>query len=386
MTIWKNDKVFRVYDIEVTYDILRLKQKLHDILPDEEDIRVFETKGSIVLSGTVSSAEKLSEVLALTKAFIPEGNKLVNLLKVSGVHQVMLEVRVAEMSKNVMDKMGINFSWANAAGEFGISLLAGLSSIVAGDDASLSAGTVGLAVSPDASGVFRFNSGSDQWTGIIDILKENGLIKILAEPNLIAISGQTASFLAGGEFPVPVPSEDGIAIEYKDFGIKLGFTPIVLSEKKIQIKVAPEVSEIDWSAGITIAGASVPGITTRNASTTVELADGQSFAIAGLLKENSSESISKFPVLGDIPILGALFKSKYFQKNETELVIIVTPHLVKPLDMARQTLPTDYYIEPDDAEFYFWGIFGKSHEKVLYENVRLDGEFGHIVDEKDLKE
>ncbi|MCG2727896.1 MAG: pilus assembly protein N-terminal domain-containing protein, partial [Candidatus Methanoperedenaceae archaeon] len=240
MTIWKNNNVFRVYDIEVTYDILRLKQKLHEILPDEKDVRVFATKGSVVLSGTVSSAEKHSEALSVASAFIPEENRLVNLLKVSGVHQVMLEVKVAEMSKSTMDKMGINLSWANTAGEFGISLLAGLSAIVS-DDAHLLTGPVGQTVSADASGLFRFNSGSNQWTGIIDILKENGLIKILAEPNLIAISGQTASFLAGGEFPVPVPTEDGIGIDYKKYGIELKFTPIVLSEKKIQIKVNPTV-------------------------------------------------------------------------------------------------------------------------------------------------
>jgi pilus assembly protein CpaC len=222
-------------------------------------------------------------------------------------------------------------------------------------------------------------SGSNQWTGIIDVLKGEGLIKILAEPTLIALSGQTASFLAGGEFPIPeIDDEGNIGVTYKSYGIELSFTPTVLNEKKIALKVTPAVSEIDYAAGLTIDGTPVPSLTTRRADTLVELGDGQSFAIAGLLKETTRETISKYPVLGDIPILGALFKSKSFQNQETELVIIVTPHLVKPLNMAEQSLPTDYYTEPDDAEFYLWGIFGKSLEDVPSEKGGLDGEFGHI--------
>ena len=222
-------------------------------------------------------------------------------------------------------------------------------------------------------------SGPNQWTGIIDVLKGEGLIKILAEPTLITVSGQTASFLAGGEFPVPELDDEGnMGVEYRSYGIELAFTPTVLSEKKIAIKVAPAVSEIDPNVVINIQGADIPGLTTRRADTLVELADGQSFAIAGLLKETSREAMSKYPILGDIPILGALFKSKSFQNNETELVIIVTPHLVKPLNMAKQSLPTDYYTEPDDAEFYLWGIFGQSLEDVPSQKGGLDGEFGHI--------
>jgi pilus assembly protein CpaC len=220
-------------------------------------------------------------------------------------------------------------------------------------------------------------------------MKENGLLKILAEPTLITLSGKTANFLAGGEFPIPVPQSGGgvtsITIEYKPFGVGLNFTPTVLSNKKISMQVAPEVSELDFSRALTISGFVVPSLTTRRASTTIELGDGQSFAIAGLLKEEVREVISKFPLLGDIPVLGALFRSSNFQKNETELIIIVTPHLVKPIDMAKQTLPTDQFIEPDDFEFYLLGNMEgkeKTRKPGATKKVKghgLEGNFGHIV-------
>ncbi len=371
LTLWQNKKISVIYDLEVDYDISRLKQKLHDVLPLEKEIRVIATHASITLSGRISSAANLSQAMALAKAYAPKGN-VRNLLEVAGVHQVMLEVRVAEMSKNVVNKLGVNFSYARG-GDLGLSLLGGLAQL-----GELTNTTTSLLVSPAVNALFRFDKGSATWTGFVDALKEDGLVKILAEPTLIALSGQTANFLAGGEYPVPIPSEDGIAIEYKPFGVTLSFTPTVLSEDRISIKVAPEVSELDFSIALQIGGYTVPGLSTRKAETVVELADGQSFAIAGLLKETVRDSLSKFPLLGDIPVLGALFRSRSFQKNETELIIIVTPHLVKPLDSARQTLPTDFYIEPDDTEIYLLGLM-QGWEKNQSSTVRgeLDGEFGH---------
>jgi pilus assembly protein CpaC len=380
LTLWKNGNIFRIYDITVNFDISLLKQKIHEILPDEKDIRIFATKDSITLSGTVSSTGDLEQVLVLAKAFCGEGSSITNLLKVDGGQQVMLEVRVAEMSRRVLNRLGINFNIINTAGEFGVQLLGGLSTFELGE------GEIGdVEYSSDVTGLVRFLSPHDhvQYTGIIDFLKGNGLVKILAEPTLIAISGQTANFLAGGEFPIPEIDDDGNqGVEFKPYGVELGFTPTVMSAKRISIKVEPVVSELDFSVATTIGGAVVPGILSRRASTMVELADGQSFAIAGILQETTRENLSKYPGLGDIPILGALFKSKSFQKNETELVIIVTPHLVKPLNMAEQTLPTDFYIDPDDAEFYLWGIFGQSHKAALGE-AELDGEFGHIFEKKE---
>jgi pilus assembly protein CpaC len=370
LTLWQNKKILVIYDLEVDYDISRLKQKLHEVLPLEKKIRVIATHDSITLSGTISSTANLSQAMALAEAYAPKGN-VRNLLEVGGVHQVMLEVRITEMSRSLIKRLGVNFSYARG-GDFGLSSLGGLAS------GNLTSGLLETSVSSAVNALFRFHKGSATWTGFVDALKEDGLVKILAEPTLIALSGQTANFLAGGEYPVPVPSEDGIAIEYKPFGVGLSFTPTVLSEDKISIKVAPEVSELDFSIALQVGGYAVPGLSTRKASTVVELADGQSFAIAGLLKETIRDSMSKFPLLGDIPVLGALFRSRSFQKNETELIIIVTPHLVKPLDSARQTLPTDFYIEPDDTEIYLLGLM-EGREKTQPSAVRgeLDGEFGH---------
>lgn len=376
LTLWKNGSIFRLYDVEVALDTSLLKQRIHDILPDEEGIRIFTTGDSITLSGTVSSTENLNQALMLTNAFAGSAG-ITNLLKVAGGQQVMLEVRIAEMSKTVVNRMGINWSWINN-GDFGVSLLGGLSLF----DFSPGGGG-GTDYSSDVTGLFRFHSGSSQWTGIIDLLKGNGMIKILAEPTLMALSGQTANFISGGEFPIPEIDDDGnVGVTFKPYGVELAFTPTVLSDKKISMRVQPIISELDFSTSTTIAGSVVPGTLVRSASTVIELADGQSFAIAGILQETAKENVSKYPGVGDIPILGALFKSKSFQKQETELIIIVTPHLVKPLNMAEQTLPTDFYIEPDDAEFYLWGVFGKSHENAALGEAELDGEFGHIFEEE----
>ena len=264
MTLWQNGKVSEVFNLEVTFDISRLKQKLNEILPEEKDLRVMATHDSITLAGKISSAANLSQALALAYAFAPSKGKekgaVQNLVEVGGVHQVMLEVRVAEMSRSLIKRFGINFSWVNG-GEFGLSTLGQLTQLVNPNDANIaSSGPFGLFVSPNVNALFRFNSGNSTWTGFIDALKEDGLVKILAEPTLITLSGQTASFLAGGEFPVPVPQGLGTtAIEYKPFGVGLSFTPTVLSKNKINIKVAPEVSELDFSTARLIGGFLVPG-------------------------------------------------------------------------------------------------------------------------------
>ena len=376
LTIWQDKKIRSIYDLEVAYDVAGFKQKLHDLLPGETEIRTIGTGGSITLMGEVSSTTNLSQALSLAAAYAPK-DKIVNLLQVGGIHQVMLEVRVAEMSRTVTKRLGVNFSFING-NDFGVSLLGGLSSFD-----NTGGGGLAQTFSDAITALLRFSSGNTTWTFFIDALKENGLVKILAEPTLIAQSGQTASFLAGGEFPYPIPQggqNDNITIEFKQFGVMLLFTPTVLSKDRISISVAPEISELDFSTAQRFGGFVVPGINKRTASTTVELADGQSFAIAGLIKEVVREQISKFPLLGDIPILGALFRSTAFQKEETELIIIVTVHLVKPLDMAKQTLPTDYYIEPNDVEFYILGLMEGTERKDPEDLTgELDGEFGHGI-------
>ena len=365
----------------------QLKEAIHKILPDEKDIRVTPTGDSITLSGTVSSTSNLSQVLALAESYYPK--KVVNLLEVGGVHQVMLEVRVAEVSRSLLRRSGVNFNYISNSGmNFGISMLNNLTRLPA-------EGWPGnpLTVTDKINAIFRFTGAGATWTTFIDALKEEGLLKLLAEPTLITMSGKSANFLAGGEFPIPVPQPSGvgttITIEYKPYGVGLNFSPTVLSNRKISIQVAPEVSDLDFSNAIQISGFLVPAITTRRASTTVEIPDGQSFAIAGLLKDNVREIVSKFPVLGDIPILGVLFRSTSFQKNETELIIIVTPHLVKPLNLTKQTLPTDQYIEPNDFEFYLLGALegnktearsaSPSSSPDARRGMKLEGEFGHAI-------
>lgn len=388
LTLWEaQDTVSAVVHIEVTPDISRLKEILYRVLPNEKEIQVSATHDHITISGSVSSTASLSQVLALAESYFP--GKVVNLLQVSGVHQVMLEVRVAEMSRSLLRRLGFNFNYVSNSGQnIGLSLLNNLTRL---PDAGFP--NAGIAVTEKINAIFRFLGQGATWTVFIDALKEEGLLKILAEPTLITLSGKTANFLAGGEFPIPVPQASGggvsITIDYKPFGVGLNFTPTVLNDKKISMQVSPEVSELDFSKAVTISGFVVPAITTRRVSTVIELGDGQSFAIAGLIKSDVREIVSKFPLLGDIPILGALFRSTNFQKNETELIIIVTPHLVKPLDLAKQTLPTDQFIEPDDLEFYLFGrLEGEEKKKSpqpgpkasgLSRYYGLEGKFGHIT-------
>jgi len=395
------NKLSAVFDVEVTPDAPSLKDKLHKVFPDEKNIQVKTSGDSIILSGTVSNAASLSQVLAIAGSYVPSGKKgesdkqkLINLLEVGGVHQVMLEVRISEMSKTLGRKLGVNFSAIGRVGQEGtIGFLSTLVSPVAAIPLlGLASNPVAAAGIPFAGIAGQYIKGDVTWTTMIDAMKERNLIKVLAEPTLITMSGKQANFLAGGEYPVPVPQQNGpITIEYKTFGVGLSFTPTVLGNGRINMQVAPEVSDLDFTNAVYLQGYLVPGLTVRRVSTTVELADGQSFAVAGLLRDDVREGIKKVPLLGDIPILGALFRSSQFQKNETELVIIVTPHIVKPVDMAKQTLPTDQFIEPNDMEFYLLGLEeglgGNGRTKINDAGSQppvsggggLDGDFGHII-------
>ena len=360
LTLWQdNGKMFATFDVVVSPDLTRLKESLYRTLPDEQGIQVTANHDYVTLAGTVSNTPNLTRALGIAEAYAPK--KVTNLLQVGGVQQVMLEVRVAEMNRELIRRLGVNLG-AVARDGFGVTALNQLTTLLGGGSVSGAGGafssSTGLTqeVTSSLNGALGFRTGSITWTGYIDALKEQNIVKVLAKPTLVALSGQEAAFLAGGEFPIPVPQAFGVlSIQFKKFGVGLSFSPTVLSNRHINITVAPEVSELDFSNALRIQGFTIPAITTRRASTVIELADGQSFAIGGLLRDNVRESVKKFPVLGDIPILGALFRSSSFQKNETELVIIVTPHLVKPLDMTAQTLPTDYYVEPNDFEFFLMG-------------------------------
>jgi len=386
LIIWgADDKISSTIDIQVSPDVSRLDEMIRKILPEEKNLRVDATNDSITLSGTVSSTSSLSQTLALAEAHLPKEGKIVNLLQVAGVHQVMLEVRVAEVSKSLGRRLGFNWNYVSSSGRIGLGSLNNLVRL----PPTPGFPSTGLEVTQSINAIFQFVSKGTTWSIFIDALKEHGLLKVLAEPTLITLSGKTANFLAGGEYPIPVPQPGAggtaITVEYKQFGVALHFTPTVLSNKKISMEVAPEVSDLDFTNAIRIQGYVIPGLTTRRFSTTIELDDGQSFAIAGLLKDDVREVISKYPIIGDIPVLGALFRSTAFQKKETELIVIATPHLVKPLDMTKQTLPTDQFIDPDDFEFYLLGHMegeekpeSKSKSSQPQTQNR-EGSFGHIV-------
>lgn len=386
MTLWKGeDKIAAVYDIEVAPEISRIKEKIQEILPQETGIRIHASHEALTLSGTVSNTASLAHVMAIAEAYnTSKDQKVINLLQVSGVQQVMLEVRVAEMSRSLVRRLGSNFI-VSGNGSIGGSLVGNLASVkeFVGNGTQ---GSVKLDFSKALNSFFHIAAGDVTWTQFLDALKEEGLVNVLAEPTLITLSGQAASFLAGGEFPIPVPQGLGtVAIEYKEYGVSLSFTPTILSDQRISMKVQPEVSELDFTTALSLEGVSVPGLTTRRVTTTIELGDGQSFAVAGLLKNTTRELISKFPFLGEVPILGPLFRSTSYQRNETELVVIVTPHLVKPLNMAKAKLPTDDFIDPNDCEFYLDGLleggaaqppaspFGSS------QSSGVEGEFGHAI-------
>ena len=373
MTLWEGDNVLAAVDIEIYPDTVRLKERLHEILPQETGIKVSSSHDAITLSGTVSNAANLSQVLAIAAPF----GKVVNLLEVGGVQQVMLEVRVSEIQKSLMRRLGFNFSYISANGkEIGLSLLNNLVKLPQNG----SYPTNPLTVSDNVNAIYQFASNGATWTAFVDALKGEGLLTVLAEPTLTTLSGQMASFNAGGELPIPQASGLGtVSITYKKFGVGLSFTPTVMGDGKISMQVMPRVSDLDYTNAVSYAGFVIPAFTEREVSTVVELADGQSFAIAGLLSENVTETVNKFPVLGDIPILGALFRSSAFKRNETELVVIVTPHLVKPLDRSKVTLPTDKYGDPGDFKFYLLGDLSGKLKNVPVNRKGFDGEVGHIM-------
>ncbi len=366
LSVWGRGR-FSSARVTVEADIGLLKENLAQVLPKEK-IGVMAADESVVLSGEVSGPVAQQTAVNLAASYVGgKKERVVNLLNVGGVQQVMCEVRLAEVSRSVGRRMGVNFNLLDRAGQaFGVSFLNNLTGVE--DFVRSFLGTsFTYNISQNVNAIGGFRTGSVLWTMFFDALKQQGLGRILAEPNLVTTSGQEASFLAGGEFPIPVPQQfQTITIEYKKFGVGLNFTPTVLDNDMMAIKVAPEVSELDFTQGIafTAAGFVVPGLRVRRLSTHVEVKDGQTFALAGLLSDSHRNLVNKFPLLGSIPVLGTLFRSSEFQKQETELVVLVTPHLVKPMAQGTARLPTDVYVEPNEVEFYLLGCLeGKKNRK-----------------------
>ena len=286
----------------------------------------------------------------------------------------VVQVRFAEVSRRVTKRMNINLAIINPlTGDFLFTLLGGLikPSDTTGNEMTLSDRVTAMG---------GFKDGNARFMGFLDILKENGLAKNLAEPNLVASSGQKAEFLAGGEFPIPVPQRENITIMFKKFGVELNFTPEVRPGGRIRLTVAPEVSELDFTTAIKVEGFTVPGLTTRRAKTQIELADGQSFAMAGLFRDDITQAVAKFPFLGDLPILGALFRSTEFKKKKTELLIVVTPSVVKASARRRLPAPMPHFQEPSDFSLYLLGKMAQPRHTAAappLSTKELEGRFGH---------
>jgi pilus assembly protein CpaC len=361
--LWDNkNRLISAFDIEVTHDLDTLKAKLYDLLPGE-DIRVHSSQGTIVLSGQVTSLIKMNTAVEIASSFArptkedeEEISSVVNLMSVGGAQQVMLKVTVAEVSRHVLKELGVKFrAVRDGGGDFIFGALApgGLTSVDVPSPAPLLAASRSLFA--------NYSDGSFMFNMAIEAAKENGSAKVLAEPTLTTLSGQQATFLAGGEFPIPVREDDSTTIVFKEFGIGLKFVPVVLDSDQINLKLNISVSEPSEDHVVSLGDVDsssttfVPSLRQRSASATVELADGQTMSIAGLMNENMREVVNKFPGLGDIPILGQLFRSQSYRKDETELVILVTPVLAKPVDPNQIDLPTDNFVEPSDFAFYLLG-------------------------------
>jgi pilus assembly protein CpaC len=345
----EDDQLLLRTHVTVEHNLSGLRRAVEQLLPSSR-VTVSTVDGSIVLDGTVDSPLQAQELRELAGRFLGEEELLLNRVQVTAPTQVHLRVRVAEVSRDVLKEFGINWEALLEAGNFTFGLVSGRP--VSDGFGNFLRGPTTSANQTFADSLFgSFDNGDLTVNTALDALAEEGLINVLAEPNLTALSGETASFLAGGEFPVPIDSDnDGITIEFKEFGISLAFTPTVLSADRISLRVRPEVSDLSEKGAINIAGLVIPALATRRAETTVELGSGQSFAIGGLLSSDIENAVSKYPGLGDLPVLGTLFRSQRFRSNETELVILVTPYLVRPVDEPVLAAPTDGYRAPTDIE------------------------------------
>ncbi|HJS79119.1 MAG TPA: type II and III secretion system protein family protein [Vitreimonas sp.] len=352
-----------VYTIQVGVDAIGLRRSLHETMPTENiDVRL--AGDGIVLSGEVSSSAAAERALAIAERFA--AGRIVNSMTISAAEQVMLEVRVAEVQRNALTAFGLRSAGAIWQNGFTSSL----------DPTSLLSGIV----SPDAFATLQGVGVTGDWTlqGVFDALERRGVVTTLAQPTLVALSGETANFFAGGEFPIPVAVNDGddgqrITIEFKQFGVAVAFTPTVVGDT-INLNVAPEVSALDRNNSVRLFGTEIPALTTRRARTTVELRDGQSFAIAGLIRRDFTDNLNGLPGAARMPILGALFRSTRFERSESEVVIIVTAHRAEPTTLDRLTLPTDLFNAPSQFQLFWMGqVEGESQTRPANSVAQVQG-------------
>ena len=355
----REERVLLNRRISVNHNLSRLSATLKKMLPGS-DLSVETMDKTLILSGRVLTAKDADAAQRLAMRLVKDEKDLVNQISVVAPNQVHLRVRVAEVSRDILKQFGINWDAVFRTGNFLFGFATGLPAVNAVGQA--------LVRNNGTNSIFGgFQSGSVDLNGVIDALDDEGLITILAEPNLTAVSGGSATFLAGGEFPILVPANDKLTVEFKQFGVSLAFTPVLIGNR-ISLKVNPEVSQLTTTGAVQLTGFTIPALTTRRAETTIELGSGQSFAIAGLLQNNITRDVSKLPGLGELPVLGGLFRSDRFQRNETELVIIVTPYIVRPVDSQRLSTPTKGLTPPNDTDRLYRG---KTHRPRLEKEKRI---------------
>ena len=373
-----------IIDLEVSYDLPGLRQSLSERLP-YSGVTTTSVNGRVLLTGTVPDAVALETAVAIAQQYAP--GAVQNALSVRASQQVLLEVRFIEVVRTAGRDLGVNWNTASASRYSGSTGMATGARRVTGEGPPLLAGAMlrsaiellGFPSGAPAFGtiVATLATNGQRVDAIIQALEERGVVRRLAEPNLTALSGETATFLAGGEFPMPVPSgPEQLSIQMQPFGVSLAFTPTVLADGQIHIRLVPEVSEIDFDTGTTVLGTSVPGINVRRASTSVELRDGQTFAIAGLLQTDHRKEHSELPWIGRVPVLGALFRSASFRKRESDLVIIVTPRLVQPAVPGQKlATPLDNTLPGNDVDYF---LMGKQEI-----DKKFPAPYGHILHEED---
>ncbi len=372
LILWSEAGDRKVIDVQVELDVRLLNEKLRSLDP-QSDAQAVSVMGNIVLTGTVSGAGAAERMHRFAALFVSPDEQapealIQNHLQVAGQQQVLLRCTVAEVSRSAARELGVNGFLAgdDFRDVFTVSQIGGFNpiNIGAAADAGITGtipfltGSEGIPLAPTSTLSFGFPRV--QMQVFLKAMADNSLLKILAEPNLVAISGETSSFLAGGEFPIPVPqagsAAGAVTIEFREFGVKVNFTPVVLAHQRIRMRVSPEVSETDFSNAIQIQGFVVPGLTQRRVDTTVEVGNGQTLAIAGLLSEEVRGLASQVPGLGDVPILGALFRSTNYQRRESELVILVTPEIIAPMNPQQvPDVPGHDYLPPNDYELYALG-------------------------------
>jgi len=384
-----SNEILNDLNVVVGHDLPSIRKRLKELFPDET-VGVEMVSNNVAITGVVTDANIAARVVQVVEQYVNGSSssgsndslkKILNLLKLRTGQQVMLQVRVGEIKRTALKSLGINFSAAlKNLGNFTAEAATGgmIPNIMGLPD-------VQSGIIADAFGRANigFDSNSIGFNSAIEALEKDGLIRLLAEPNLVSVSGEQATFLAGGEIPIPTNNKDGeVTIEYKEYGVNLKFTPYVLAANRIRLIVEPEVSELDYSTTVTVGGVQVPGLRTRKVSTTVELAPGESFMIAGLLHDSSSANISEVPGIAEVPILSSLFRSSSFQRNETELVISVTPYLVDPVVSADIKLPSEDYRAPSMMEQVFYGTMGSLNGNVsrISQTPSLEGPIGLMLD------